>query len=94
MRFVWDERKNRENRKKHGVSFETAQLVFDDPLHLSRRDREQNGEERWLTIGAVEGVVILIVARTNREEGDEEVIRIISARRATRRERRAYEEEI
>jgi ADP-ribosylglycohydrolase len=84
---------NHENQKKHGVGFEIARLVFDDSLHLSRRDREQDGEERWVTIGTVAGVVVLIVAHTTRDEDDEEVTRIISARKATRRERRAYEEE-
>lgn len=93
MRFEWDEQKNHENQKKHGVGFEIARLVFDDSLHLSRRDREHDGEERWLTMGTVAGTVVLIVAHTTREEHDEEVIRIISARKATRRERRAYEEE-
>ena len=43
MEFAWDERKNRINRKKHGVSFETAILAFDDPYHLTRQDREVDG---------------------------------------------------
>jgi uncharacterized DUF497 family protein len=91
MRFEWDERKNRANRRKHGVSFETAQLVFDDPLHLSRPDYEDDGEERWQTIGVVGGVVALIVAHTYRQEGDDEIVRIISARKATKQERKHYE---
>jgi len=73
------------------VSFETAQLVFDDPLHLSRLDYEDNGEERWQTIGIVAGAVALIVAHTYRQEGDDEIVRIISARKATKQERRHYE---
>ncbi len=44
MRFVWDETKNRANKAKHGVSFETARGVFDDPLHLSIPDRREHGE--------------------------------------------------
>lgn len=92
MRFEWDGRKNRANREKHGVSFETAQLVFDDPLHLSRQDREGRGEERWQTIGAVQGVVVLVVAHTYHEGAHDEVIRIISARKASKHERRHYEE--
>ena len=89
----WDEGKSRANRKKHGVSFETAQLVFEDPLHLSRQERIENGEPRWQTVGMVEGVVLLLVAHTWRETamGDEQ-IRIISARRATKVERKIYEE--
>lgn len=51
MRIVWDEAKNRANRLKHGVSFETARLVFDDPFHVSVPDRHEHGEERWTTIG-------------------------------------------
>lgn len=47
MRFDWDEHKNQRNRAKHGVSFETACLVFDDPQHLSIQDRQVAGEERW-----------------------------------------------
>ena len=93
MRLEWDEKKNRANHAKHGVSFETAALVFDDPLHLSRRDREEGGEERWRTIGCVAEIVVLVVAHTYREEGGDEVIRIISARKASRSERRIYEEE-
>ncbi len=88
MEFVWDERKNQINQRKHGVSFETAALVFDDPYHLTRQDREVEGEPRWQTIGIVKGVHVLLVAHTVNE--DEEVIRIFSARKATRRERSRY----
>lgn len=93
MRFEWDEHKNRANRTKHGVGFETARLVFDDPLHLSIRDRHESGEERWQTLGSVGNVVVLLVAHTYREDDSgEEVIRIMSARKATARERRRYEQ--
>ena len=68
MRFEWDENKNRGNRKKHGVGFETAKLVFDDPLHISIQDRFENGEERWRTVGLAGGVVLLLVAHTTRDE--------------------------
>jgi uncharacterized protein (DUF4415 family) len=50
VRFEWDEYKDRLNRAKHGVSFETARLVFDDPLHLSVQDRIEGGEARWQTL--------------------------------------------
>ncbi len=70
---------------------------FDDPLYVSVQDRIDGGEQRWPTIGLVGGLLILIVAHTVREEYDEgtsiEVIRIISARRSTPKERRRYEEE-
>lgn len=92
MRFVWDERKSRQNLAKHKVSFETAQLVFDDPCALSMKDRVVEGEQRWQTLGLAGGAVVLLVAHTFVEEHGEEVIRIISARKATRHEREAYEE--
>ncbi|MHB8405674.1 MAG: BrnT family toxin [Gammaproteobacteria bacterium] len=91
MRFEWDPRKDRANRAKHGVSFEIARRVFDDPRHLSVQDRQVAGEERWRTLGLVGGVVVLLAAHTCREEDGEEVVRIISARKATRLERRIYE---
>jgi uncharacterized DUF497 family protein len=98
VRFEWDEAKNLSNQRKHeGVSFEDARQVFQDPLHVSAPDRIEGGEQRWQTIGAVQGVVILVVAHTLTEEdaeaGSVETIRIISARRATPRERRRYENE-
>ena len=88
MQFTWDERKNRVNRRKHGVSFEVALRVFDDPFQLSIPDREVDGELRWQTMGMVGNVCILLVAHTVNEE--EQIIRIISARKAIRRERRIY----
>jgi hypothetical protein len=92
MRFVWDERKNRANRARHGIGFETASRVFDDPLHLSVQDRIEEGEERWQTLGMI-GPVVVLVAHAWFEDDDGEEIRIISARKATRRERLAYEQE-
>ena len=71
--------------------------MFRDPFRLTRQDRIENGEERWQTLGVVHGVTVLLVAHTITEddvEGDAvEVIRIISARRATPRERKRYEQE-
>jgi uncharacterized protein len=92
MRFEWDENKNRENRKKHGVSFEIAMEVFDDPFSLTSQDRIVEGEERLWTLGRVEDLNILVVVHTVVDERNEEVIRIISARKATPRERAFYEE--
>ncbi len=92
MRFSWDERKNRSNRQKHRVSFETAALVFDDPYHISQLEREVEGESRWQTIGMVKGIHVLLVVHASPESEDEkeENIRIISARKATPQERRVY----
>jgi uncharacterized protein len=90
LQFTWDERKNRSNKRKHGVGFETAVLVFDDPYHVSRLDREVAGELRWQTIGMVRGIQVLLVAHTLVESGDAEIVRVISARKATPQERRIY----
>jgi uncharacterized protein len=92
MRYVWDEKKDRLNRAKHKISFETAALVFDDPRAVSRQERVEGGEERWQTLGLVGGIVVVLVAHLYYEEDGEEVIRIISARKATPHERRVYEE--
>ncbi len=91
--FEWDERKAESNRLKHGITFDDAIEVFEDPFALSAPDRIEGGELRWTTIGMVEGFVIVFVAHTVRdEESADEVIRIISARRATRKERIRYEQ--
>ena len=97
-RFTWDESKNISNRRKHdGIAFEVAAQVFRDPLRLTRQDRIEGYEMRWQTIGSVHGVTVLLVAHTITEEDSDgtqiEAIRIISARRATRSERKRYEEE-
>jgi len=88
MRFEWDEPKNRRNVAKHGTPFEVAALVFDDPHALSFQDRIVNDELRWQTFGTVSG---LMVAHTWFEDEGEDVIRIISARRAASFERSVYE---
>lgn len=90
--YSWDEAKNFTNQQKHGLSFELAKLVFEDPLHLTRQDRVENGEKRWQTIGMVQGVVLILVAHTwfESSNGDEH-IRIISAPRTTKHERKIYE---
>ena len=97
IRFEWDERKNLANQRKHGVSFEVASRVFLDPLCVSVKDRVVDGEQRWRTYGEVGGLVLLMVAHTVREEDLQgetiEVMRIMSARQATRKERDWYEEE-
>jgi len=93
MRWVWTVEKNKINKKKHGLSFDTAQLVFDDPLALSKRDTHPE-EERWQTVGVIGATVVLVVHTWPEDDSGtgEEVGRIISARKATKYERRAYEE--
>ncbi|EOT1966104.1 BrnT family toxin [Salmonella enterica subsp. enterica serovar Newport] len=88
MEFEWDANKAKSNLRKHGVRFEDAVLVFDDPRHLSRQERYENGEYRWQTLGLVHGIM---VAHSVRFESGFEVIRIISARKADRKERNRYE---
>lgn len=67
--------------------------VFDDPYALFEQDvADEVGEQRWRALGLAGGVVLLLVAHTVRDEGVDEVVRIISARRATRKERRRYDE--
>ena len=91
-RFAWDADKAAATLRKHGVAFEDAARVFGDPWHAIRRDSHR-AEERWQTIGMPSSAypVVLLVVHTCRvsDEDDEEEIRIISARRATPRERRA-----
>jgi uncharacterized DUF497 family protein len=89
--FEWDDEKARENLAQHGISFNAARLAFSDPQRTEDIDeRFDYGEDRWRTIGMTEGrCMLLFVAYTVREDGTE-TIRIISARRADRDERRYY----
>jgi len=89
VRFAWDEKKAAANLAKHGVSFNEAATVFGDPLGWTYPDAEHSeSEERWITIGATEAGLAVVA---HADEGVQ-TIRIISARRATKRERRFYEE--
>ena len=89
MNFEWDPRKAAENFRKHAVSFDEAATVFGDPLALTFTDPDHSGsEERLLTFGQSIQNRLLVVSHTPRNPR----IRIISARRVTRRERTIYEE--
>ena len=89
MRFEWDQRKASANETKHGVSFAEAVTTFDDPLSVTFPDAAHSqDEQRFLTIGLSSRGRILVTAHTERFAG----IRLISARPATRTERRSYEE--
>ncbi len=92
MIFEWDPDKERKNIAKHGVSFELATRVWDDPFHVILPDRVENGEQRWHAIGMVGPVAILLVVHANPDTESVERVRIIGARKATRRERTLYEE--
>ena len=95
IRFEWDAAKAASNLAKHRVSFETATRTFADPYLLTRQDRIENGEQRWQSIGMVDGLLVLLVAHTVGEAGDgTEVLRIISApasRQAEPKERKRCE---
>jgi uncharacterized DUF497 family protein len=90
FRFEWDLRKAEANKRKHGVSFETAALIFSDPDIYEFEEGNEHGETRYRAIGAALGR-LLFVAYTSFEEDGEEVIRIISARKAEPKEYRAYQ---
>lgn len=90
IRFEWDEDKARENLRKHGVSFEEAQTVFlDDHALMIRDDEHSTEEDRFVLLGLSATLRKLVVCHCYRE--DDEVIRIISAREADRRERAQYD---
>jgi uncharacterized DUF497 family protein len=67
--FEWDEEKNRMNCLKHGIDFEEAMHVFDDPYALVEQDRIEDSEGRWQTIGLAKGLAVLLIAHTVREKG-------------------------
>jgi uncharacterized protein len=98
IRFEWDEDNAAAHLQKHKISFETAARVFADPFALMAQDRIENGEQRWQTIGMVDGHLVLLVAHTVAQDDESEdiqsteIIRIISARKADKQERKRYED--
>jgi len=91
LTFAWDERKSRENERKHGVSFEEAQSVFFDDDALEFFDPDHSDEEdRFLLLGRSSRLRVLLICHCLRQS--DQVIRIISARRATQKERSVYKE--
>ena len=91
MRFEWDPEKAASNAAKHGVTFEEAQTVFQDDLFVAFEDPDHSrGESRFIIMGQSTRKNLLVVSYTERRKA----IRLISARPATRKERRTYEEEI
>ena len=94
MRWAWDPEKNDQNRSKHGIDFETATQVFEDPFAATVED-PHFVEHRLRTVGMIDNTLVMVVHTLPQFDptiGDE-IVRIITARRATRHERRAYEEE-
>ena len=87
-RFEWDEQKNEENIRKHGLDFEDAPEVFNFPMLVRLDDRTDYGEDRWIGVGMIRGRVVVVVY-TERDGGD--TIRVISLRKALKHERQGYE---
>lgn len=93
LAFEWDEIKNKRNRAKHGVWFEEARTIFDDPKSQVFHDPEHSDEEdRFLILGMSSATRVLVVVHCYRESNS--LIRIISARKATKKEVKFYEEGI
>jgi len=89
VNFEWDPRKAAQNLRKHGVSFQEAATIFGDPLSVTYQDPDHStAEQRFITVGMSSVGRILLVAHADRGES----IRITSARKATRHERKHYEE--
>ncbi|RZI85421.1 MAG: BrnT family toxin [Pseudomonas sp.] len=88
MRFEWDEVKNRSNIRKHGIDFNDVPSMFDHPMLVARDDRLAGAEERWVGLGWLRALVGVVVY--TERHGD--VVRIISARKATRHEAKRYDQ--
>jgi len=91
MEFEWDEKKNSENIRKHGLDFTDARKVFQNPVFVKLDDREDYGEDRWIGIGVMPNGIVVVFVFT---EKDEETIRMISMRKATKNEHTRYEKAI
>src|SRR5574341_1519519 len=94
LSFNWDVSKSQSNAWKHGISFEEAATTWTDANAIERHDVEHSEEEeRWLRIGMSSRDAVLVIWFSVRVDGEEETVRIIGARKATRSERRLYENE-
>ena len=91
MEFEWDETKAETNLRKHGVAFEDALAVFEDERQFTEPAKTTGGEMRWKTTGRADRYAVLSIVHTARVVDGVEVIRLISARPASRRERRLYD---
>ena len=91
MLFEWDENKNKENLKKHGFDFADAWELFENPLLVRADSRKEYSEERWTGIGNMGNGIVTVIAFTRRGK---ETIRIISMRKASKKERQYYGKDI
>jgi uncharacterized DUF497 family protein len=90
--FDWHDAKLRKNLRDHGIHFEDASLVFEDPYCITQEDLVDEGEQRWRTIGIAFGVIVLIVIHVDEDFDEDVVVRIISARKATPGESYDYDQ--
>ena len=86
MNFGWDDKKNADNLEKHGITFEEASLIFSGDVFSKIDDRQDYGEERIISIGTIKTLLVVVIVHTDRDGAT----RIISARYASRKERRSY----
>ncbi len=92
MKFEWDNKKEKTNILKHGVTFAQASYVFSDPFVLSKFDDEHSDDEdRYVILGKSLNEAILVVVHTYRDQNGVEFVRIISARKATKNEKKVYQ---
>jgi len=91
MTFVWDEKKNRSNIRKHGIDFRDVVDMFDHPMLICLDRRRDYSEDRWIGVGLLRNIVAVVVYV---EWEDEETIRIISARKATRYESEEFHQRL
>lgn len=90
MAFDWDPEKDAANREKHGIGFGEACRIFDGPVLTRADDREDYGEPRFISLGALTPEAVIVVVHTQRDGKT----RLISARKANRRERKVYHDRI
>jgi uncharacterized protein len=91
MTLEWDENKNRENLLKHGFDFTDAGQLFGNPMLVVPDIRKEYGENRWIGVGRINNGMIAVIVFTEKENG---TIRIISMRKASKKERKKYEDNI
>ena len=91
LKFTWDPEKEKSNRAKHGFSFEEAATCFYDPMHILISDPDSSEEDRSVLVGVSSKSRLLVVVHLEKKDA---TIRLISARKATRSERKHYEEVI
>lgn len=91
MKYVWDEKKNRTNISKHDIDFNDVLEIFENPMLVCIDNRTDYGEERLLGIGLIKGIIVTIVYTENDEK---KTIRIISARKADKNERKNFKEKV